>query len=285
MRILAIANETTMQTMHLIRFLFTRRLRIPATTVSHWTNNFSRRDSNKWKSDVQFFPCMSVTPATPPINATKFTFGHSSQFLAIFHSQICNRRKPFLTEKQKSKKKELHIYMNCPPYFLHCLCLCFLCSTNILWLRYFHFSPENLLSFSQLAPLLRLLLLLRIFSYFPSFFILSVDFRCSQCARCWHERSERKLWMLSFVFWPNNIGGKWTVGCVVCGAFTQRCVDVCALVICFPRTLTTHTHPKWKSDVGRCVRVQSRKMSWLDFFKWHPVELISIFHLTLASMH
>lgn len=105
MRILAIANETTMQTMHLIRFLFTRRLRIPATTVSHWTNNFSRRDSNKWKSDVQFFPCMSVTPATPPINATKFTFGHSSQFLAIFHSQICNRRKPFLTEKQKSKKK------------------------------------------------------------------------------------------------------------------------------------------------------------------------------------
>lgn len=180
--------------------------------------------------------------------------------------------------------------MNCPPYFLHCICLCFLCSTNILWLRYFHFPPENLLSFSQLAPLLRILLLL-LFSYFPSFFILSDDFRCSQCARCWHERGERKLWMLSFVFFGQTTSvEKWMVYFDVCGFCTQRCADndihdVCALVIYFVQTHTalTHSQPKWKSDVFRCVRPQSRKISWLEFSNRRSVESISNVPLNVGN--
>lgn len=39
--------------------------------------------------------------------------------------------------------------MNGPPYFLHCIMLVLLVlNANVLWLRYFHFSPENLFSFT-----------------------------------------------------------------------------------------------------------------------------------------
>lgn len=227
--------------------------------MSHWTNNFHECESNKWKVRCRWKRCpfVSHTPAHHQINQW---FLFNLHLATIHHHTIAFNFDFFHSQPHAANNfhRVKNIYMNCPPYFLHCACACASCTRRIYYdYAIFTFHPK-IYSPSRNLPLLLLLLLLPLISRFPfsrSIFVLTM---CTVLA--W--TCERKPWMFSFVFRLSPsvrmVGWLWCVLALntkhrythtrasarvwngIGRVSADDICDVCALVIYFPRRFT-HT--------------------------------------------